>query len=317
MPLDPQAKMVLDALASVGLPDPWSIGAAEFRARAQELRAPAPEIPVARVEGRSVHGPGGPIALRLCWPLGAPSGPLPALVYFHGGGWVIGDLESHDNTCRELANAARCLVASVDYRLAPEARYPAAADDCATATRWVVEHAAELGVDPGRIAVGGDSAGGNLAAVVALRARDDGGPALVHQLLVYPVTDCAFDTPSYRENAEGYFLTREMMRWFWHQYLEKPEQGAEPGASPLRAATLSGLAPATVITAEYDPLRDEGEAYARRLQRDGVAVTLTRYDGMFHGFFGMGLAIERARAAVAQAATELAKAFAPSAARES
>jgi acetyl esterase len=310
MPLDPQARAVLDALASVPLPDIWQTTPAEFRALTSRLRAPAPEIPVGRVENRAVPGPGGPLPLRLYWPREAPAGPLPALVYFHGGGWVIGDLESHDGTCRELANGARCLVASVDYRLAPEARFPAAADDCSAATRWLAANAAALGVDPARIAVGGDSAGGNLAAVVALRARDAGGPALVHQLLVYPVTDCAFDTASYRENAEGYFLTREMMRWFWQQYLEKPEHGADPSASPLRAPTLAGVAPATVLTAEYDPLRDEGEAYARRLAQAGVPVSLTRYDGMFHGFFGMGAAIERARDAVAQAAAALAGAFA-------
>jgi acetyl esterase len=310
MPLDPEAKVVLDALSSVPLPDLWSTSAAEFRALTSALRAPAPEVRVARVENRAIPGPSGSIPLRLYWPLDAPSGELPALVYFHGGGWVIGDLESHDGTCRELANAARCLVASVDYRLAPEARFPAAADDCSAATAWVAQNAAALGVDRARIAVGGDSAGGNLAAVVALRARDARAPSLVHQLLVYPVTDCAFETGSYHDNAEGYFLTRDMMRWFWQQYLEKPEQGADPSASPLRAPTLAGVAPATVITAEFDPLRDEGEAYAKRLERAGVPVSLTRYDGMFHGFFGMGLAIARARDAVAQAAAELRKAFA-------
>jgi acetyl esterase len=201
-------------------------------------------------------------------------------------------------------------VVAVDYRLAPEAKFPAAAEDCYAATCWVAANAAALGVDATRIAIGGDSAGGNLAAVVALLARDRRGPRLAHQLLVYPVIDCAFDTKSYLDNAAGYFLTREMMRWFWHHYLDKPDQAADPVASPIRAATLAGLAPATVITAEYDPLRDEGEAYASRLAQAGVPTTLTRYDGVIHGFFGMGNVIDKAKLAVAQSARELRQAFA-------
>jgi acetyl esterase len=198
---------------------------------------------------------------------------------------------------------------AVDYRLAPEAKFPAAAEDCYAATCWIAENAAAQGFDPARIAVGGDSAGGNLAAVTAQLARDRGGPRLAHQLLVYPVIDCAFDTKSYLENAEGYFLTREMMRWFWHHYLEKPDHAADPYASPIRARSLAGLAPATVITAEYDPLRDEGEAYAARLLQAGVPTSLTRYDGVIHGFFGMGNVIDKARTAVAQAASGLRAAF--------
>ncbi len=310
MPLDPQARQILDLLAAVGMPDPWTIDPAVFRAQVREMRGVAQTVSIGSVEDREVPGPAGAIPVRVYAPLECESGPLPVLAFFHGGGFVIGDLDSHDGICRELANAARCAVVSVDYRLAPEAKYPAAAEDCYAATCWIAANATDLGFDASRIAVGGDSAGGNLAAVTALLARDRSGPRLVHQLLVYPVADCAFDTASYRENAEGFFLTREMMRWFWHHYLEKPEHAADPYASPLRAATLVGVAPATVITAEYDPLRDEGEAYAERLRDAGVSTSLTRYDGVIHGFFGMGDAIDKARLAIAQAAAELRLAFA-------
>jgi acetyl esterase len=310
MPLDPQAKLVLDALAAVSMPDPWTIEPATFRVQVREMRIAAPEEPVGSVESRNIPGPAGSVPVRVYTPLERERVALPVLAFFHGGGFVIGDLDSHDGTCRALANAAGCAVVAVDYRLAPEAKFPAAAEDCYAATRWIAENASSLGIDATRIAVGGDSAGGNLAAVTALLARDRGGPRLAHQLLVYPVIDCAFDTKSYLENAEGYFLTREMMRWFWHHYLEKPDQAADPYASPIRAATLSGVAPATVITAEYDPLRDEGEAYAARLLQAGVPTSLTRYDGVIHGFFGMGNLIDKAKYAVAQAARELRSAFA-------
>ena len=310
MPLDPQARRVLDVLTAVSAPDPWTVEPAAFRAQVRQMRVAAEEAPIGGVQDRAIPGPGGAaLPVRIYTPLDREAGELPALAFFHGGGFVIGDLDSHDATCRELANRARCAVVAVDYRLAPEAKFPAAAEDCYAATCWIAENAALLGVDAGRIAVGGDSAGGNLAAVTALLARDRGGPRLAHQLLVYPVIDCAFDTASYLENAEGYFLTREMMRWFWHHYLEKPEQAADPYASPIRASTLSGVAPATVITAEYDPLRDEGEAYASRLAADGVRASLTRYDGVIHGFFGMGSLIDQGRTAMAQAAAELRGAF--------
>jgi acetyl esterase len=274
----------------------------------EAMRPPGPVAEVARLEERRIAGPAGEIGMRLYAP-DAP-GPLPALVFFHGGGFVIGSLDSHDGVCRELANAARCAVVSVDYRLAPEHKFPAAPEDCFAATRWVAANARALGLDPARLAVGGDSAGGCLAAVAAQLCRERGGPALRFQLLVYPVTDCRFDTPSYRENAEGYLLTRSLMQWFWNHYLQDPAEGESPLASPLRAEKLDGLPPALVLTAEYDPLRDEGEAYARRLERAGVPTTLTRYDGMFHGFFGMGAAIDRSRDAIAEAARHLRKAFA-------
>jgi acetyl esterase len=262
---------------------------------------------VAAVKDLEVPGPAGQVPVRVYRPSEQPD--LPVLVYFHGGGWAICSIETHDVTCRELANGAGCVVVSVGYRLAPEHRFPAAPEDCYAALGWAARHAASLGGDPGRIAVGGDSAGGNLAAVVALLARERGGPRLRHQLLVYPVTDHAFDTSSYRENAEGPLLTQEMMRGFWDLYLAREEDGRHPHASPLRAQDLSGLPPAHVITAEYDPLRDEGEAYARRLAAAGVPVVQRRYDGMIHGFFGFTAMIDRAGEAVAEAARELRRAF--------
>ena len=307
MPLDPQAKALLDAMPP--LSDTAELNVATLRAEvAAGTLAPGDAEPVAKVEDRTIPGPAGEVPVRVYTPEG--EGPFPALVYFHGGGFVICNLDTHDGTCRALANAARCVVVSVDYRLAPEHPYPAAADDCYAVTEWVAKNGADLGIDPSRIAVGGDSAGGNLSAVVALIARDRGAPALRFQLLIYPVTDCAFGTDSYRDNAEGYFLTQDMMRWFWDQYLPDASQAADPYASPLRADDLQGLPPALCITAEYDPLRDEGEAYAARLRDAGVASTASRYDGMFHGFFGMSAMIDRAQDAVDEAAAALRAALA-------
>jgi acetyl esterase len=208
-------------------------------------------------------------------------------VWYHGGGFVIGDLESADRTCRKLAIGTGALVVSVDYRLAPEHPFPAGPDDCFAALRWIVDNAASLGGDSSRLAVGGDSAGGNLAAVVALQARDQ-GVALRHQLLVYPVTDCTMSSTSYDENAEGYLLTRDSMDWFVVHYLSAGADAKDPRVSPLYADDLRGVAPALVITAEFDPLRDEGEAYAERLRDAGVEVETRRFDGQVHGFFGLG-----------------------------
>jgi acetyl esterase len=262
---------------------------------------------VARVENRGVPGPGGDLPLRIYTPGGA--GPFPVVVYFHGGGWVFGNPDSHDGTCRSLANAVPAVVVSVDYRLAPEHPWPAAAEDAHAAVSWVAAHAATIGSDPRRLAVAGDSAGGNLAAVVAQMARDRGGPALRHQALVYPVIDATFDTPSYRDNANGYFLTRDMMMWFWDHYAPGPVARAHAYASPWRATTLNGLPPALVLTAEFDPLRDEGEAYAARLREAGVPVQLRRYDGMIHGFFSMASVFPQAKQAVAEAAEALRGSF--------
>jgi acetyl esterase len=264
--------------------------------------------PVGQILDREIPGPQGSIPVRLYTPAGG--GPLPALVFFHGGGWVLGNIEAYDTVCRALTNAAGCAVLSVDYRLAPEHKFPAAVEDCYAATRWVVANAATLNLDPARIAVGGDSAGGNLAAVIAQVARDRGGPSLVFQLLVYPVTDYLPDLPSYAENAEGYLLTKDAMGWVWNHYLLHEAEGKNPLASPLRAADLSGLPPALIITAERDPLRDEGERYATRLQEAGVPVAVTRYDGMIHGFFSMAGMIDQGKQALAQAGAALHSAFA-------
>ncbi len=308
MPLDPQTKAVLEQMAALNLPPYWTLSAEEARRQFEATRPPVPGEPVAKVEDRAIPGPGGDIPVRVYTPEG--NAPFPILVYFHGGGWVLGNIASHDNTARLLTNRAGCIVVSVDYRLAPEHKFPAAAEDCYAATKWVADHAAELGGDPERIAVGGDSAGGNLAAVVSLMARDRGGPKLVFQLLIYPVTDYDLDRPSYQENAEGYLLTKDWMVWFWNHYLPSAEYAHHPHASPFRAEDLRGLPPALVLTAEFDPLRDEGEAYAERLREAGVPVTCTRYDGLIHGFFGMSAVIDRARDAVDQAATALREAFA-------
>lgn len=264
---------------------------------------PAQPTAVGAVQDRTIAGPDEDIALRIYRP--EESGAGGALVYFHGGGWVIGDLDSHDETCRRLCREAGTTVVAVHYRRAPETTYPGAVDDCFAATCWVAEHAGELGIDGGRIAVGGDSAGGNLAAAVALMARDRGHPAIRFQLLIYPVTAADFGTASYRDNAEGYLLSRRAMQWFWDQYVPDTDQRNEPYAAPLMASNLAGLPPALVQTAEYDPLRDEGEAYAAALERAGVAVQQTRYDGLIHGFFGMQDAVAAARPALSEAAEAL------------
>jgi acetyl esterase len=309
MPLDPQAQRVIDQMATLTLKPVEDSTPDEARESIRTRTAAlGPFEDVAAVADHRVPVAGGEITVRTYSP-GGP-GRHPALVYYHGGGWVIGDLYTHDGLCRSLTNAARCVVASVDYRLAPESKYPAAVEDSYAALAWVVANAARLGIDPRRVAVGGDSAGGNLATVVALMARERGGPALVHQVLIYPVTDHDLDTPSYRENATGYVLTREAMRWFWDHYLVHEAQGREPYASPLRAASLAGLPSTLVITAECDPLRDEGEAYAARLRDAGVPVTLTRYPGMFHGFVRMTRILDKARTAVDEIAGSLQKAFA-------
>ena len=303
MPLDPQAKAFLDPLNAVDLPALSTLSPNALRGMFQTMAPGAEPEAVARVADRSFPGPAGEVPIRIYTPEGA--GPHPVLVYFHGGGFVVCDLESHDGLCRKLANAGSTLVISVDYRLAPEAKFPAGPEDCYAATRWVSQNAHELGGDPGRIAVGGDSAGGNLATVVCLMARERGGPEIRHQLLLYPVTNRDFDTVSYIENQEGYLLTREMMIWFWDHYLERAEDGSNPLASPLVAEDLSGLPSTTLVTAEFDPLRDEGEAYARRLEEAGVPVFHHRYDGMFHGFLAMSGIVDRADSAISELGSRL------------
>lgn len=309
MPLDPQAQALLDQLKALGGPALNELSAPDARIAAQALGTlSGPPETVAKVENRTIPGPGGALPVRIYTPAG--SGPFPALVFFHGGGWVIGDLDTQDGPCRKLTNGGGCVVVSVDYRLAPEHKFPAAPDDTYAATRWVAANAASINVDPTRIAVGGDSAGGNLTAVTAQMARDRGGPQLVFQLLIYPVTDGACDTASYRDNADGYLLTKDMMLWFWNYYVRNDADRLNPMASPLRAQSLRGLPPALVQSAEFDPLRDEGEAYAARLKEADVPVKLTRYKGMIHGFFGTGSIIDQANAAIAEAAAALRSAFA-------
>jgi acetyl esterase len=309
MPLDPQAQAFLEQLAAAGAPPLHELSVEEARQVIVQLFGTQgdPE-PVGAVQDRTIPGAAGEMPTRIYTPSG--TGPFPVLVYFHGGGWAIGNLEAYDATCRALSNAAGCIVVAMEYRLAPEYKFPAAPEDCYAATRWVAANATTIGGDPARLAIGGDSAGGNLTAVVAHMARDHSGPALRYQLLVYPVTDYHFDTASYKENAEGYLLTKDAMVWFWNHYLRSAADGANPLASPLRAVSLQGLPPAMVLTAEFDPLRDEGEAYAARLQEAGVPVTLKRYEGMIHGFFSLGAVFTQGQQAIADAAAGLQAAFA-------
>ena len=289
MTLDPKVRELLEMRADA---DP--IGTVPV----EEMRAAAPaqmeelfrmgmiSTPVAAVEDRFIPGPAADLPVRVFTPAGR--GPFPVVVFFHGGGWVLGDLDTHDPMCRALCAGAGCLVVSVDYRLAPEHPFPAATDDALAATRWVGKHAAEIGGDPASIAVAGDSAGGNLSAVTALRIRDEGGPRLAGQLLIYPgLGHPAIPTPSYKENAAGYGMTREAASWFYEQYLPGGSQASHQHAAPLLASDLSRLPPALVITAEYDVLRDEGEHYADRLRASGVEARAARYDGVNHRFAEM------------------------------
>jgi acetyl esterase len=236
---------------------------------------------------------------------------MAVLMYFHGGGWVLGDLQSHDNVCRALANGAGCLVVSVDYRLAPEHKFPAAPEDCYAATKWVADNSESIGADRSRIAVGGDSAGGNLAAAVSMMARDRGGPPVRFQLLIYPVTDCSLDTPSQKEfAADGYVLSRGDMEWFWNHYLESQNERNNPYACPLRATNLTNLPPALIITASHDPLRDEGERFSQKLMAAGSKVTCTRYDGVTHGFISFADALDQGKKGIEQAVGALKQALA-------
>jgi acetyl esterase len=308
MPLDPQIKALLDKAA--GLPEVHTLSVAEARAMAERriaLMAPPPAV--GRVAERLVAGPGGALALRLYTP--AAPGVHPLLLFFHGSGFVLCSLDTHDGMCRNLCAGAECIVVSVDYRLAPEHKFPAGLEDCVFATRWAAAHAAEFGADPQRLVIAGDSAGGNLAAAAALRLRDEGGgPPLSGQLLIYPVTDYHTPaTPSYTENAAGYGLTREAMKWFWGHYLSDPGEAANPYAAPLRAEDLAGLPPAFVMTAEYDPLRDEGERYAERLRAAGVPTVLSRRDGVNHGFLFWVGRVDRAGEAMAEACAWLRRTF--------
>jgi len=300
MPLDPQAAALIASLAG-GTPVELmaveqSRAALEERSR---LTAGEPRA-VAEVRDATATGPDGAIPIRFYLP-DAPR-PLPGLVFFHGGGWLRGSLQTHDALCRALALDADCAVVSVDYRMAPEHRFPAALDDCFAATRWVADNAAGLGIDARRLAVGGDSAGGNLTAAVAQLARAAGGPRFTLQALLYPVTDFNLETPSYLRNAEGYMLTRAAMRYYWQQYLGPDGDPSDARASPLRATSFAGLPPALVITAEFDPLLDEGRAYADKLRAAGVPVTYSEYAGMVHGFMTSAGVLDQGQRAIAELA---------------
>jgi len=308
MPVDRQVQALLDKGAGVPATNTLSVAAARAQYEAR-IALMAPAAAIASVKEQIVAGPGGALRLRLYRPLG--NGPFPLLVFFHGSGFVLCSLDTHDGICRNLCAGAGCVIVSVDYRLAPEHKFPAGLDDCVFAVRWSAQHAPELDADAQRMAIAGDSAGGNLAAAAAIELRDEGGPALRGQLLIYPVTDYHTPgTPSYSENADGYGLTRDTMVWFWDHYLADPADAANPLASPLRAASLANLPPALVVTAEFDPLRDEGEAFAEQLRAAGVPAATSRWDGMNHGFFFWVGVVDRAADAMAESCAWLRRIFA-------
>lgn len=314
MPLDPQVEALLAQMGEQPAPKLWELPVEEARALYQGMAAmlEPPDVPIGKTEDIAIPGPAGEIPARVYTPVAGGGSALPCLVFFHGGGFVIGGLDTHDVLCRTLANEAAVRVVSVDYRLAPEHPHPAAVEDSFAALEWVEANAGRLGIDPNVIAVGGDSAGGNLAAVVSLMARDRKGPAIAYQLLIYPVTDMSGTRQwgSRKEFAEGYFLEKKTMEWFEAQYLGDDEAArSAPTASPLLADNLAQLPPALVITAGFDPLRDEGAAYAQALKGAGNRAEHVNYEGMIHGFFNMQGVLDVAREAVRDAARKLARAL--------
>jgi acetyl esterase len=310
VPLHPQVKLLLDGLAQLEGKPIDELTPTEARALFRTLAQLEQGEEVARVDDRHVPLPeGDDIPVRVYTPAAGIGVDTGVLVWFHGGGWVIGDLDTADSTCRALANRSGAVVVSVDYRLAPEHPAPAALDDCLEALMWTVENGELLGIDVTKLAVGGDSAGGNLAALVCQRVRDDFGPAIEFQLLVYPVTDLTLSHPSIDENAEGYFLTRDSLVWFCNHYLGNSDPKSA-SVSPLHAESLAGLPPALIITAEFDPLRDEGEAYGAALREAGVSAEVVRYDGQIHGFFGMATTLDDGKDALDRAGAALRSALA-------
>jgi acetyl esterase/lipase len=308
----PQVDALRRRQIAAGMRPVRGLSVAEARAAdAAEVdgRAGGEPEPVTDVVDTCFPGPGGAIPARRYRPFSAP--PLPVLVYFFGGGWVMGSLDAADGVCRRVANATPCAVVAVEYRRAPEARFPAAVEDCYAATRWVAEHGAELGIDSGRLAVGGASAGGNLAAAVTHLSRERGAPAICFQLLVYPPLDHASNTASRRETVDPVFFDRDDLAWCWKHYLAHESDGESPLASPLRAADLSGLPAALVITAEHDPLRDEGELYAKRLAAAGVPTQVERFEGVVHGFYSMNGVLDAAEQAQELTVSALRRALRP------
>jgi acetyl esterase len=304
VPLNPQVKALLETLAAAGGPPLDELSVDDARTAYKGLSAFDQPEEVTRVDDRLLPGDGHDVPVRVYTPSDAIGGNAPLLLWIHGGGWVIGDLDTADAVARALANRSGAVTMSVDYRRAPEHPAPTPLEDCLAALTWCVENAELLGVDASRVAVGGDSAGANLAACLCQRVRNEFGPEIDFQLLVYPVTDCTMSSPSMDENAEGYFLTKAGMQWFVGHYLGDGDP-KDPAVSPLHADNLAGLPPAMVITAEFDPLRDEGEAYAAALRDAGVTVVHTRYDGQIHGFFGMASLLDDGQHAVDRAGTAL------------
>jgi len=316
MPIQPQVKNLLDQIAQARADGGKAIEEMTVQENRDGLNAFYSGVvgeaqEVGKVEDVKIPVDNTEITLRLYTPKG--EGPFPVFVYYHGGGWVLGDLEVIDPILRAVTNSTECLVVSVDYRLAPEYKFPVGPEDCYAATKWVADNIAEFNGDPTRIAVGGDSAGGNLAAVVPLMAKDRGGPNIALQVLLYPVTDCSFDTQSYIENGKNHYLETPAMQWFADQYLNDESEKSNPYVSPLLAEDLTNLPPALIITAEYDVLRDEGEAYAARLKEAGVPVEQTRYEGQIHGFFWMPVIMDDAKKALAQISEALKNTFSTSA----
>ena len=307
---DPKIEAFLKEAAEAGAPPLCTLTPEEGRIakNAAFIQFGGPPPPVSKVVNDTIPGPAGPIPVRIYTPEG--EGPLPVLVYYHGGGWVIGNPDTHDSVCRNLANKTPCVVVSVDYRLAPEHKFPAAVEDCYAATLWVSKNADRINGDPARIAVGGDSAGGNLASVIPIMARDKGEPDIVFQLLVYPMNDLSsFGTESYKAHGEGYLLTTDSCEWYRNHYLSSIEDRTNPLASPILTSDLKGLPPALVILAALDVLHDEGAAYADRLKKAGVPVTVSCYDGAIHAFLNMIEVTDLAMAAIDEASGALRKVF--------
>ena len=310
MTLDPQAQFILDLAERSPRPLLETLDPPAARIQYAEMVTDVSGDPPRGVvtEDSTILGPGGKLGTRLYRPQAA-EGPLPILIYFHGGGYVIGDRDTHDIPCRRLSLGAMCLVVSVDYRLAPEHPFPAPVDDAWAVTRWVVDHATELGGDPARVAVGGDSAGGNLAAIVCHMAKRDGAPHLAYQLLIYPVTDLTGSMPSHKALGKGYRLTTELMDWFMNHYFSQGGDRGQLIASPLFADDFAHLPPAFVLTAGYDPLKDEGSAYAAELREAGVETEFVEYEGMIHGFITMGGLVDATTEALESCGAALRRAF--------